>query len=388
MNPVKINVFIIDQNVMMRRILSNILLNESGVSIPCSIGNASFEDLAAKLEAYQPALLFLGVDDLDSDEMNLFYQLRDARPELHIVLMTHLNTKGAAVALNGLKHGAVDYITKPENRFGLLFADRHFHKRVIPILKAVPDMCRKYSAGISDKRADRVVSKEFFPNVGQMNPDNIDIIIFGGCLGGVSSLYKIIPSLPGWLQVPVVVVQHMPKVYTRELSSDLDKESNLNVKEATDKCSLVPGTVYIAPGGYHSVVKNDSGRKQLVLHKGPKEHKCRPSIDVLLRSIVQEYGGNILGILLSGMGNDGVLGALTVLEHGGIIRLESQESALVSELSKKVKLLNSEIKEVDASRMSLDIVNLMNQFTLQKITDSHSNRFTITKEYGPANNKP
>ena len=139
MNPVKINVFIIDQNVMMRRILSNILLNESGVSIPCSIGNASFEDLAAKLEAYQPALLLLGVDDLDSDEMNLFYQLRDARPELHIVLMTHLNTKGAAVALNGLKHGAVDYITKPENRFGLLFADRHFHKRVIPILKAVPD---------------------------------------------------------------------------------------------------------------------------------------------------------------------------------------------------------------------------------------------------------
>ncbi len=378
------NVFIIDQNVLMRRILSNILLNEDWVSVSCSVGAVTYKELASRIDSYQPDLLFLGVDSLDSDEMNLFYQLRDTRPDLHIVLLTQLNEMGAKVALKGLKYGAVDYVTKPENSFGMLFADRHFHKRVIPILNAVSELSRKDRSGRSGKRGDRVVSKEFFPNVGQMTPDSIEIIIFGGCLGGVSSLYKIIPSLPGWLQVPVVVVQHMPGVYTRELASDLDRLSHLKVKEAADKCSLIPGTVYIARGAFHSVVKKEGGRKQLVLHKGPKEHKCRPSIDVLFRSAVQVYGGNVLGILLSGMGSDGVLGALTVLENGGIIWLESLKSALVSDLAKKVKILNSEIKEIDASGMSLEIVNLMNRVSLRKITDFQNSRFTITRKSGQA----
>lgn len=376
-----ITVFIVDQDVLMRRVLANILHKEAHVSITCSTDDSNYGTLISRMENEKPALLFLGVDELDSNEMNLFYQLRDRYPDLPIILMTQLNQKGAVVALEGLKYGAIDYVTKPENSFALLFAERHFHKRVTPLLKAASGLRKKYRGDSLSNRTERTVSKEFFPNVGQMTPDNIDLITIGGCLGGVSSLYKLISSLPKRLHVPVVIVQHMPGIYTSEFAADLNKRSNLTVKEASSGCLLTPGTVYIAPGGYHTVVRNDKSRKQLVMHKGPREHKCRPAIDVLLRSAVQEYGGNVLGILLSGTGNDGVLGALTVLEHGGIILLESQESALVSDLTRKVKIFNSEIKEIAAGMMSLEITDQLKQLSLQNISAFKSTQVSIKPDY-------
>lgn len=331
-----------------------------------STGDVNPEAIVSGIDPKKHALLFLGVDELESDEMRLFYQLRDSHPDLHIVLMPRLSVKGSAVALEGLKMGAIDYVTKPDNSYSLLFADRHFYKRVIPLLKLISLFNNKHTDSNTESRTERIVSKEFFPNIGKMSPDAIDLVVFGGSSGGVSSLYRIISSLPRRLDVPVIIVQHMPGIYTREFSTDLDKISRIKVKEATDKCWLVPGTVYIAPGGFHSVIKNDRGRKQIILHKGPREHKCRPSVDVLLRSAVQEYGGNILSVFLSGGGTDGVLGALSVLEHGGIVLLESRESAKVSDLIQKVKILNSNITEVPAEKMSLEIKNLLKRFPLSR----------------------
>ncbi|WP_340103707.1 chemotaxis protein CheB [Rhodohalobacter sp. 8-1] len=378
-NP--ITVFIIDQNVLMRRVLANILHKERRVFISYSSDKANYGTVISRMENKKPALLFLGVDELDSNEMTLFYKLRDRHPDLPIVLMTQLNKKGAAVAIEGLKYGAIDYVTKPENSFGLLFAERHFHKRVMPLLKTISGLNHKYRVDGEKDKTERAVSKESFPNVGLMAPDNIDLITIGGCLGGVSSLYKVISSLPKHLHVPVVIVQHMPGVYTKEFAADLNKQSDLTVKEASNGCLPAPGNVYIAPGGFHTVIKNDKGRKQLVLHKGPREHKCRPSIDVLYRSAVQEYGGNVLGILLSGMGNDGVLGALAVLEHGGTLLLESKESALVSELPRKVKIFNSEIKEMAAEFMPQEIADLLKQLSLQNVSDYKNAQVSINPDY-------
>lgn len=372
-----IKVFIIDQNVLMRRKLLNILQKEDGVSIYLSTEESGFEAVISKAETHQLCLLFLGVDDLESKEMKLFYKLRESRPNLNVVLMTRLNSKGAAVALRGLNRGALDYVTKPDSNAGLLFADRHFHKRVIPLLKATRKQFNRLRDEKSIESSDQAELKAYFPEVGQMSPDAIDIIVFGGCLGGVPSLYKIISDLPENLDVPVVIVQHMPKFYTRKLSEDLDKISNVKVKEATDNSLLSPGTVYIAPGGFHSVIKNDCGQKRIGLHKGPREHKCRPSIDVLLRSAVKEFDGNVLGVLLSGTGKDGVLGGLNVLENGGVIMLESRESARSSELVEKVKMLNSSIREIPAEKMSKEIMDYVKNIEAQKINNFSSDQYKI-----------
>ena len=361
----------------MRRKLLNILQKEEGVSIYLSTDESGFEAVISNAETKQLCLLFLGIDDLESKEMKLFYKLRESRPNLNIVLMTRLNSKGAAVALQGLKRGALDYVTKPDSNVGLLFADRHFHKRVIPLLRATRKQFNRLRDEKTIESSDQAEPKAYFPEVGQMSPGAIDIIVFSGCLGGVPSLYKIIPDLPANLDVPVVVVQHMPKFYTRKLSEDLDKISNVKVKEATDNDMLSPGTVYIAPGGFHSVIKNDYGHKQIVLHRGPREHKCRPSIDVLFRSAVKEFDGKVLGVLLSGTGKDGVLGALNVLENGGAIMLESRDSARTSELVEKVKMLNSSIREIPAEKMSQEIMDYVKKVELQNIHDFSSGQYKI-----------
>lgn len=362
----------------MRRKLSNILQKEVGVMIYFSSSENGFDTVMARTEAEHVCLLFLGVDDLESKEMELFYKLRETRPNLNIVLVTRLNSNGAAVALQGLNKGALDYVTKPDSNAGLLFADRHFHKRVVPLLKATRQQIKRLRDEKSLDSFDWSQSKAYLPEVGQLSPDAIDIIVFGGCLGGVPSLYKIITNLSENLEIPVVVVQHMPKVYTRMLAEDLDKLSRVKVKEATNNELLSAGTVYIAPGGFHSVVKNEYGHKQIVLHKGPREHKCRPSIDVLLRSAVKECSGNVMAVLLSGIGKDGVLGALNVLENGGVIMLESRESTRLSELVEKVKMLNSSIREIPAEEMSKEIMKYLRKIELQQLHDYSSGHQKIT----------
>lgn len=339
--------------------MSSMIVKEAGVTLSGSFSEYNFKEIANKFQLSRPDLLFLGVDHLKSEGMKLFHELRKTFPDLYIILLTDLNRDGASVALEGVKNGALDYVTKPENRKSLIFADSHFQKRVIPLLKALPKLNKKGNEIIRGNRADRNVSKEFFPNVGRMSPERIDIIVIGSCLGGISSIFKILSMLPSNLPVPVLIVQHMPGIYTEVFAKELDKITPLNVREAQHESSLMPGRVYVAPGGFHSVIKNLNGEKQIALHRGPRENKCRPSIDVMLRSAVQEFGSGVLAIFVSGGGNDGVLGALNVLENGGVILLESRESALASGLTRKVKILNNEIHEVTAADMSSKIVDLI-----------------------------
>ncbi len=364
-NAQHIRAFIIDSSVLMRRILSSMLQKEEEVFMMGASGTYEPETVLSSMKQNQPDVLFLGVDRVKSESMSLFRKLRTSNPHLHIILLTPLNKEGANVAIQGLKEGAIDYVTKPEKSRGFILAEKHFHKRVIPLIKAIPKLNRKMRSEIASA-GDRKVSKEFFQNVGRMNPANIELVVVGSCVGGVSSNFQILSALPENLPVPIVIVQHMPKIYTEVFSAKLNESTPLKVIEAKNGSLLEPGTVYIAPGGFHSIIKCESGRKRIELHKGPRVHRCRPSIDVLLRSAVQEFDGQMLGIFLSGSGNDGALGALKILEYGGSILVESRESALISELAQKVKILNSDIPERSAEKLSGEIIKAIKAASKQK----------------------
>jgi len=371
-NREHIRVFVIDPSILMRRILSRMLQKEEGINLVGTSCNYDSETVLREIELHQPDILFLGVDREGSDEMKLFFELTYSFADLHIILLTPLSREGAQVALKGVRNGAIDYVTKPEKNKGIILAERHFYKRVIPLIRAIPKLNRKKRPAIANTD-DRTVSSQFFTNVGEMNPASIELVVIGGCLGGVSSIYQVLSKLPKRLPVPVIIVQHMPKIYTKVFSEELNKQMPFSVVQADNDTILKPGTVYIAPGGFHSVIRNEGGRKRIGLHKGPREHKCRPSVDVLLRSAVQEYGGRLLGVFLSGDGKDGVLGALKILENGGAILLESRESALSSELAKKIKYINSDIPEVSASSMAKEIMK-----TIQ--STSHKSDYMYIKE--------
>lgn len=349
-------IYIVDPHVLMRQILASMLRKLDGVCVMKSTNSADIDEIQKVMNGRMPDIVFLGIDSMDSEGMNLFHHLRDNYPELPIIVLTSLNETGGNIALHCLKNGAVDYITKPDRTKGLILANRHFYKRVIPIIKSLKDFNLELLKKNDPILTPGMESKEVTLGRLRISPEKVDLVILAGCLGGVRSLYKLISNLPNYLPVPVIIVQHMPKIYTKQLAAELDRISPLNIREATNKSLLLPGQVYIAPGGYHTVIKNEGSRKMLYMHRGPREHKCRPSIDVTMRSAVQVYNNRILGVFLSGGGNDGVNGARYLYDSGGLIILESRESSLLWDTSHKIHELGVSDGVYNTDQLSKEIM--------------------------------
>lgn len=155
------------------------------------------------------------------------------------------------------------------------------------------------------------------------------IIGVGSSTGGPQALLKFINSIKDDLTVPVVITQHMPATFTKILAGHLAKASGLNCIEAIDKTPLENGKVYIAPGDNHMVIAEEGGKKYLKLNQDPPENFCRPSVDPMFRSLSKMYGPAVLGVVLTGMGQDGLKGSKIIVENGGTIIAQNQETSVV-----------------------------------------------------------
>jgi two-component system chemotaxis response regulator CheB len=157
----------------------------------------------------------------------------------------------------------------------------------------------------------------------------VDIVTIAVSTGGPKALAHVIPRMPANLPVPVVLVQHMPAVFTELLAERLDRESQVRVLEAKDGLPLQPGTVYIAPGGRHMIVERSGGVARVRCNDDPPENSCRPAADPLFRSVATHYGAGALGVVLTGMGSDGCKGAQVIVEAGGEVFVQDEATSVV-----------------------------------------------------------
>jgi chemotaxis response regulator CheB len=157
----------------------------------------------------------------------------------------------------------------------------------------------------------------------------IDIVAIGTSTGGPNALGEVIPALLEDLAVPVVVVQHMPALFTRMLAKHLDARAKVAVQEGSAGIKLQPGEAWIAPGDYHMTVVRDKDGVQLAVNQDPPEHSCRPAVDVLFRSVARTYGPHALAVVMTGMGSDGAIGARAIRQAGGEILIQDQASSVV-----------------------------------------------------------
>ena len=329
-------VLVVDSHVLIRQILVSIFKEMGEVQSTISLHYKNSNYIENEIKRIQPDVLFLGLDANRKNGIQLVESIRKIRPEMPIVVMTPLSEKGASIALQALKLGAVEFITKPDKNIGIMLSKRHFRKRVVPLTRILKELNTDlFSSGEKVDLSIQEVEKIIDQKSQKISP-NVELIVIAGCTGGVKTLFQLIAELPTDLPVPIVIVQHLPKIYTREFASELDKITEMNVREAHNESPLIPGQIYLAPGGYHTVVKNNGNRKMLSVHRGPRENKNRPSIDVLLRSASHAYNSKLLTIFLSGGGIDGVAGAKNVYEAGGEIILQSRESALLWNLNKRI----------------------------------------------------
>jgi two-component system chemotaxis response regulator CheB len=155
------------------------------------------------------------------------------------------------------------------------------------------------------------------------------IVAIGVSTGGPNALAALIPALPGDLRTPIVIVQHMPPMFTRLLAERLNAQSPLQVREAAAGMVIAPGTVTIAPGDYHMVLERHGTEVRAALNQQPPENSCRPAVDPLFRSVVALYGARTLGIILTGMGQDGLRGCEGIRDAGGQVLAQDEASSVV-----------------------------------------------------------
>lgn len=338
---------IIDSRVLVRQMLSQILRDEVNVTNLITMENLRNDQTLLEIENHKPDLLFLGLESVHAKEFWLLKSILNMYPGIPVVLLTSLTSQGARAAIAGLKIGAIEYITIPDSTEGVVLAEKHLKKRIIPLIHALPKL------NLQGNHRNQIILSQSSSVATQRKSKqkvSVEVVVISGCMGGVRSIYDVVSSIRE-LSVPVIIVQHMPKIYTRELAADLDMITSLNVREAEENSILLPGQVYVAPGGYHTILKNTGRRNIMKTHRGLREMKNRPSIDVLLRSVVNVYQSRILGVFLSGGGKDGVSGAKKLLAAGGEILVQSKTSSKLWDLPGNVMSIDDTIHQYDSDEL-------------------------------------
>ncbi|MCC5941245.1 MAG: chemotaxis protein CheB [Balneolaceae bacterium] len=335
----KINLYIIDSDEIVRQRVMDAIANDPEISIAESESLGDIKATLENLNSENPDALILGINEKNSDEMELFIEIRAACPYLPVMVMTPHNREGAEVALHTLKKGAVEYFPKTSTLSNSILPVEYFEKRVKPVIKVVPRLNRAVllSANQFEDSINKIepIPGEFFSG----SFSRMEMVVIAGCLGGVASLYLLLAGLPGNLPVPVIVVQHAPDILTDVLADDLDKITELNVVEAKDGDALLPGQVYISPGDHHVTVRRSNHEMIISLNQNRMVQGFRPSIDVLMKSVRKQYGNRVLSVFLSGGGNDGIDGANIIDVIGGQIIIQNKQTSLLSDLTWKLEMM-------------------------------------------------
>ncbi|MFN8651634.1 MAG: chemotaxis response regulator protein-glutamate methylesterase [Gemmatimonadales bacterium] len=327
----KIRVLVVDDAVVVRKIVTDVLAADPEIEV---VGTAANGRLAlAKIGQLNPDLVTLDIEMPELDGLQTLVELRKTHRRLPVIMFSTLTERAASATLDALARGASDYVTKPSNVGSVGLAQERIREELIPKIKALCGV-KPAAPPVLPAKAAAPAAKSATPARPLLVPrpalpTRIDILAIGVSTGGPNALAAVIPALPAEFPVPVVIVQHMPPVFTRFLAERLSASSPLTVKEGEDGAVVEPGTVWVAPGNYHMTLRKDGERVRLVLNQEPPENSCRPAVDPLFRSVAQLYGNRALGLILTGMGHDGLAGSEAIRAVGGSIVAQDEATSVV-----------------------------------------------------------
>ena len=296
----KIRVLIADDAAVMRRLISDILSRDPQLEV---VGAASNGLLALqRIPQLNPDIVILDVEMPEMDGVATVKEIRKTYRRLPILMFSALTQRGATATLDALSAGANDYVAKATNVNSVLEGITRLEHELIPRIKA---LCANVLAPPQSAAETPIptpsASRALRPFAGKP----VGIVCVGTSTGGPTALDKFISGFAEPLRVPMVMVQHMPPIFTRTLAERLCKSSPMPCCEVQEGQPIEAGRIYLAPGGRHFEIYRDLGIVRARLHDGPPENSCRPAVDVLFRSVAAVYGSAILGVILTGMGQDG-----------------------------------------------------------------------------------
>ena len=309
-----IKVLVVDDSIVVRRIVSDALAEDPRIEV---VGVAQNGSIALhKAAALKPDLITMDIEMPVMDGIDAVNQLRTRGDRMPIIMFSTLTSHGASATLDALAAGATDYVTKPSHVADPAEAIGVIKEQLLPKIKGL------FRAPNARSEAARLL-----PTRGPIQTPKA--VVVGSSTGGPEALSKMIAAFAHPLPVPMLIVQHMPPLFTSQLAARLDRTGPNKVVEAKGGEVLNPGTIYIAPGDFHMEVNDRAGRPQAVLNQGPQVNFCRPAVDVLFRSAAAVYGGNLLAVVLTGMGSDGREGARAIVEAGGRVIAQDEATSVV-----------------------------------------------------------
>ena len=324
----KKKILIVDDAVVARTVLTDRLGRDPDLEV---IGTASNGRLAlAKLHTLRPDVILLDVEMPEMNGLQAIPEIRKILPRIPIIMFSTLTERGAEATLDALTLGASDYVTKPSN-MDMGATSEAIPRDLIPKIKAlchIPTSIQILPSG-GAKPIPIVQQPEVRLRPISHRSTSLAIVAIGVSTGGPNALAKLLPAFPVGFPLPVVIAQHMPAIFTSLLAKRLASKCPLPVRECQSGELLDAGCIWIAPGDFHTVVKQEGDLFRLRTHQGPRENFCRPSVDVLFRSVAEVFGPNSLGVILTGMGQDGLKGCQALCAGGAHVIVQDEASSVV-----------------------------------------------------------
>ncbi|MDY3563461.1 chemotaxis response regulator protein-glutamate methylesterase [Gemmata sp. JC673] len=322
----KIRVLVVDDAAVFRRAVADELSADPELEV---VGTAANGRAAlVKLDRLRPDVVLLDIEMPEMDGLEALREIRKRHPRLPVIMFSVLTERGAIATLEALSQGASEYFAKPSTN-SLEDSLRVVREELIPEIKNLCAARVRELAPAPARPAAPAGTVLTRPPVPSIPPARVDVIAVAASTGGPNALAEVLPALPANLLVPVLVVQHMPPLFTRLLAERLSARCPLPVTEATHNEPLAPGRVWVAPGDFHLAVERGPAGGHLVLSKDAPEHSCRPAADVLFRSVARAYGPHALAVVLTGMGQDGHRGCQAIRAAGGQVVVQDEESSVV-----------------------------------------------------------
>ncbi|WP_375164703.1 chemotaxis response regulator protein-glutamate methylesterase [Temperatibacter marinus] len=361
-----VKVMVVDDSAIIRGFICRYLSEDSSIEVVTTANNG---EVAVRMLKDNPQIevVLLDIEMPVMDGLTALPKMIELRPDLQVIMASTLTKRNAEVSLRAMQHGAVDYVPKPETARSVnasidfrreivekvkAWANRSRKKKGVPEVKdsstkpaatnfarptarptgfAAPSRPAVKPAVVSSRQTTEVKSTSSASAIQLRKAARTkpQILAIGSSTGGPQALMKFFKGFKKKPSVPIVITQHMPATFTAILATHIGEATGWPSAEAKEGDTLMPGHVYVAPGDWHMQFVRGDGKVKVTLNQGPQENFCRPAVDPMYRSLIEIYGDRILGVILTGMGHDGLKGSRDIVKNGGTVFAQDEASSVV-----------------------------------------------------------
>jgi two-component system chemotaxis response regulator CheB len=346
-----INVMVVDDSAVVRQVLTGLLSADPDINVLCAVADPLLA--MVRMKTQWPDVIVLDIEMPRMDGITFLKKIMAERPT-PVVICSTLTEKGAQVSMAALAAGAVAIIAKPKIGLKQFLVDTS--DDLVSVVKAAARASVKnlqVTLVVEKFSADAVLSR--VEKHSAMLKTTNRVVALGTSTGGTQALELVLKSLPE-VCPGIVIVQHMPEKFTAAFAQRLNILCQIEVKEAQNNDSVLPGRALIAPGGKHMLLRRHGAQYFVEVMDGPLVNRHRPSVDVLLRSVAQTAGTNALGVIMTGMGDDGAAGLLEMRKAGAQTIAQDEESCVVFGMPKEAIKRGGVLKIVTLSAISREIM--------------------------------